>query len=398
MMKNDPKHLDWPLFLTDKRVNCLSGLGLLTVDEYLEIVEAVYKNDGGIEGQRAPLKTKTGITIRKRMVEDLRHGAVLPPLVLGAVLTKQQIAAAQSISDNSKFCDFLKNIPPNQISIIDGMQRTTALQEARRNGLIGTSPVRVELWLSEAISSLIYRMLVLNTGQVPWDIKRQLETIYKQIVQTIKNEVKEVDVIEFNDTSRRSEAGTYRSTRIIELFLAFTSRTPHIELKEKVAADFARMDATEVTSHSESINLFTRAIKILADLDRALSSFSMNKDEVDERTRFKDGKDIFTSAPSSIGLVSAVAQNVLGKPGYEIDFHGAESRMALVEKSISELIRKSKCYEGDFADLLTLNEKVSRRSGRIGEFERDFFFKAFEHLISNASELTNLTPCWHAYQ
>lgn len=386
------------MFLRDTRVNCLSGLGVLSVDEYLQMVEKVYRNAGGIEGQRAPLKTKTGITIRKRMVEDLRGGAVLPPLVLGAVLDAKTIKEAESIENNAQFRGFLGKISPDSISIIDGMQRTTALHEARQSGLSGDAPVRVELWLSETVSSLIYRMLVLNTGQVPWDIKRQLETIYKQIVHSVQADVKDIEVINFDESSRRSDAGTYRSTRIIELFLAFTSRTPHIELKEKVAADFARMDATEVTSHSDSLSLFTRSIKILADLDRALSKFSMDKDTIDEKTRFKEGKDIFTSAPSSIGLISAIAQKVLGKPGYEIDFSGASDRMGSIESSISTIIGRASDYRGDFVDFLTLNEKVSRRSGRIGEFERDFFFKAFEHLLSHTAELNDLGPCWHAYQ
>ena len=64
------------IFLKDARVNCLSGMGQINAAEYLSLVEAVYRETGGIEGQRAPLKTKTGINIRKRMVEDIKNGAL----------------------------------------------------------------------------------------------------------------------------------------------------------------------------------------------------------------------------------------------------------------------------------------------------------------------------------
>ena len=395
---NHPAITSWPFFLKDKKLNCITGIGVLTLGEYLDKIQYVYKDNGGIEGQRAALKTKTGITIRNRMIDDLKNGAVLPPIVIGAVLTKNEILNANKITNNDEFREFIKKIPSESMSIIDGMQRTTALNEARKYGLADSAPLRVELWLSESISSLIYRMLVLNTGQVPWDIKRQLETIYKQIVDTVKIEVNDIQVLAITEKERRSEAGTYRSTRIVELFLAFTSRTPHIELKEKVAADFARMDATEVTSHTESLPLFTRSIKLLAALDYALSRFTLPKTAVDEQTRFKEGKDIFTSAPGSIGFVAAIAQLVLGKPGYAIDFPGAELRMQHVEKLMQSVIDKANVYTGDFVDFLTLNEKVSRRSGRIGEFERDFFFKAFERLLADSEKIDNLEPCWHAHQ
>lgn len=387
----------WPLFLEDKRVNCLTGMGVITIDEYIAKIEKIYRQEGGIDGQRSPLKTKTGLTIRKRMVEDLRAGAVLPPLVLGAVLNQAQIDESKKISSNQEFVEFLLGIDEESLSIIDGMQRTTALKEAHDLGLSGKNPIRVELWISENISSLIYRMLVLNTGQVPWDIKRQLETIYKQIILLIKNEVKDINVLSIDEKERRTDAGSIRSTRIVELFLSFTSRTSNVELKEKVAADFARMDATEVTANNESLQLFVRSIKVLADFDRALSKFSMAKSSIDSNTRFKDGKDLFTSAPASIGFIAAIAQSVLGKPGYDIDFADAPQRMRKVEVLIQKLIETSE-NQIDFVDFLTLNEKVSRRSGKIGEFERDFFFKAFEHLFANSQDLKNLGPCWYAYQ
>ena len=44
----------------------------MSVSEFLKIVENSYRNRGGIDGQRSPLKTKTALTIRKRMVEDVK--------------------------------------------------------------------------------------------------------------------------------------------------------------------------------------------------------------------------------------------------------------------------------------------------------------------------------------
>ncbi len=75
---------------------------------------------------------------------------------------------------------------PKTKSIIDGMQRTTALQEAKDSFGENQLNIRVEFWIADKLNSLIYRMLVLNTGQVPWEMARQLETIYSQLLKSIK--------------------------------------------------------------------------------------------------------------------------------------------------------------------------------------------------------------------
>ena len=184
------------VFMEDARAKCLSGLGELPIEEYLKLIDEVYRESGGIPGQRAPLKTKTGINIRKRMVDDIRRGAILPPIVIGAVVDESTFQSALSCETNDDFVNLIRQVDKSSLSIIDGMQRTTALDLAIREGDPGgyNKVVRIDFWLSRNIDSLIYRMLVLNTGQVPWDIKRQLETIYKQVLVEIKKQVDDIDV------------------------------------------------------------------------------------------------------------------------------------------------------------------------------------------------------------
>lgn len=383
------------IFLNDKRVNCLSGMGQIGAAEYLTMVEAVYRETGGIGGQRAPLKTKTGINIRKRMVEDIKKGALLPPIVLGAVVGDDTFEAASKVESNEAFVQLVRSIDKSRLSIIDGMQRTTALDSAMRDSNIGGTNIRVDLWLAKRLDSLVYRMLVLNSGQVPWDIKRQLETIYKQVLLEIEKGATEISVFDIDDKERRSGAGQYRSTRIVELFLAFTSRKPHIELKEKVAEDFARMDATEATANQDTLPVFIDTMKLLARLDQALAMTACPEELATDSTRFKEGRDIFTSAPASIGFAAAAAQYLLGKPGYVFTFSDMRSKLESLTSAVEIVIAK---ISSEFVDYATLNEKISARSGRIGEYEREFFFRAFEVMFNDAAQLQSLTPCWSAYK
>lgn len=386
------------VFLEDARVKCMSGIGAVPVGEYLDIIERAYADKGGIEGQRAPLKTKTGISIRRRMIDDIKNGAVLPPVVIGAVVDDKVFASASRCNTFDAFNEILRNIPPEKISIIDGMQRTTALKSAlapEENRSVA-GHVRVDLWLAKNVNSLIYRMLVLNTGQVPWGLKRQLETIYKQIVEVLRAEIHDISIFTIDDTERRSDAGQYRASRLIELFLAFTSRKLHLDLKEQVAEDFARMDMTEATSNEQTLPAFIRVMKCMADLDAAFAS--AKGDDQDSDFKFKSGKDIFTSAPGSIGFSAAAAQFIFDMPGYEIDFSKVEGNISNLEAAVASVINRIKTSErpSDYLDLITLNQVVSARSGKIGEYEREVFFSAFEHMFSYYKKFDSLTPCWLA--
>jgi hypothetical protein len=110
--------------LEDKKSNCLSILENLKVKQYLDIINAAYSKKGGINGQRMPLKTKTAQTIRSRMVEDISLGAILPPMVVGLIVEPEEY---RKLSDK-KLSIF--DVIGENISLIDGMQRTTAIKEA----------------------------------------------------------------------------------------------------------------------------------------------------------------------------------------------------------------------------------------------------------------------------
>lgn len=108
-------------YLFDSRGNCMSFLVTLEYPKYREIVDAAYKNKGGIEGQRDVLKASTAIRIRKRMIEDIIKGTVLPPVVIGAVVGNQSFDYFKHLSEDELISWLVENY--DVISLIDGMQR-----------------------------------------------------------------------------------------------------------------------------------------------------------------------------------------------------------------------------------------------------------------------------------
>lgn len=386
--------------LHDERVDCYSIMTEMEIADFLRLVTDVYKERGGIEGQRAPLKTKTGISIRSRLVNDLVDGAVIPPIVIGVQATEVLLEAITKPAKDDSLLEQIVALEAASLSIIDGMQRTTALLEAvGQKPALGKDRLRVEFWVSQNLNSLIYRMLVLNTGQVPWEISRQLETIYSQLLSIIKDELgPDAEIFTLNEERRRSEGGQYQASTVIRLFLAFSSRKPEFDLKDKVAEDFARMDAIEASSHREFLDYFIRTLKLAAKLDKLFSRSSAAP--AASKDRIADGKELFQSFPALTGFFVAVAVKIFDEPGFDIDWKQAAEKLQDVEAAITGLINSqagsTQVQIDEFLQLETLNLRLAQRSGQVGRFERDLFVRSFTFMIEKAARLKDMAPAWRA--
>jgi len=385
--------------LEDRNSKCLSILATITLGDYFSLIEDAYEDQGGLDGQRAPITTKTGLKIRNRLVNDLKKGAVIPPIVVGAVCPPKTITALRASKTSSALVSILKseNI---DLSIIDGMQRTTALRDANLNK--GSTFIRVEIWIAKKVESLIYRMLVLNTGQVPWDLKRQLDTLYRPIIAQVQTKIPGVKIFALDETFRRSQAGEYRSTRIVELFLAFSSRSIDVDVKERVAEEFAKIDITEATSSADFMPLFIESIKLMLRLDQSFDR-STRKASVDALAKIKSGRDIFTSSPGSVGFIVALSEASLGAPGFDYNLKDAKSKIASIEKNINQLTAflkpKTDAELIEFLDLETLNQVLAVKSSRIGEYQRNVYKRGFTVLMEKTGQIikqNSMGPCWQA--
>jgi hypothetical protein len=387
--------------MEDRRIKCTSIMTSMLSKDYLALVDRVYNNKGGIEGQRAPLKTKTAITIRNRLVDDLQKGAIIPPIVVGVLVSQEGRAELAKCSSAEQLVEFLSTLDDDDLSIIDGMQRTTALKEAvSENKKVLMGEVRVEFWITEYINSLIYRMLVLNTGQVPWELARQLETVYGQFLRRISSVLGKDEVTIFlkEDRRRRADAAQYQGSIIVELLLVFSSRKTEVEVRDRVAEDFARLDAIETSAHSEFIDFFIEMLRCLARLDKAFSRLESQTAETP--ARFDAGQDIFGSLPAMAGFAAAVAVYLFDEPGFPIEWNLVPKKMETVKVAVDTLAKKIEKLKPkqllEFMQLDLLQERLSGRRGGVGRHERELFKRAFNTMIRHAARLESLEPCWRA--
>ncbi len=382
--------------IKDTKVNCYSVVMQFTVGEYLNMVKQAFENRGGLEGQRDTLKTTTAIRIRDRMIKDIGSGAVLPPIVIGVIVPREKFTTIETIEDHNSFLQFIKGIPKEDISIIDGMQRTNALNTALNEHPIENHKIRIEFWIASQVNSLTYRMLVLNTGQVPWNLRRQIETIFQVIIKEIQEKYPDIEILKINEERRRKRSGHFQADNVIELFLVFGGRKEKIDVQEKLADEFTRLDFIEATSNEDFTNIFYEVMFYLSKFDHAFASYQGENIE----GYFKEGKDLFSSQPACVGFVTAIALATLGRPGNKkYTPEKQNQKWQEIKINADQLLQRLQRFNseeiGEFLDFVTLNELISRKPAKSNE--REFFLKTFEVLIEENFDVENMNPCWRAY-
>lgn len=385
--------MDW---LFDQRTSCWSLQTILSIGDYLDLVGEAHQTRGSLTGQRDVLTTTTAKRIRARMVTDLKLGAVLPPVVIGAVINANTFDSLPR-EDLETIDQVLPPVGSRTLSIIDGMQRTAAILEAvKEDESVRDRNLRVEFWLAGGVRAMIYRMLVLNTGQVPWTISRQLSVVFAPLLDEILLNVPELEKVPSPDKpGRRVAAAQYSSDAIVELYIAFSLRKTAVGTKEAVSDEFSRLDFVDNLSDTEFQTQFYSALSMMARLDTAFSAY-----EARSPGKLAKGRNIFDGQPARIGFIVAIGSAVLGRPGAPRPVGERARRMNALREAEDALIDRLASYDtdelGDYLRLDVLREVLDRRVGQVGRYERAVYAEAFKVLVEERFELPNLEPCWRA--
>lgn len=403
--KGDLRLLD---IAQDLRLGSISVLVSIRMDEYLKFVQRAYDERGSLEGQRDVLTTTSASRIRDRMAGDLKAGAVLPPVVVGLRVTPKTMTQALTF-DAATFSQLLARTTSDRISVIDGMQRTTVFFAHRKE--LKERMIRAEFWLSDRTTSLTYRMLVLNTGQVPWNLRRQIEVVNASVISEITESISELgvsaEIYRIDDKKRRFNAGEFQAHDVMEMYVAFGLRKAHVDKDNVLADQFSRLDMVDAVADPEYLSKFVAVFSIMIEFDHALSRLPPADEakkrptsDAKSRQRFDGGRSLFDSQPACVGFMAAAAQRIFGRPGTDrspqqqmLSLENATKRCGIVIEQINDM---KLADLRNFVDLRTLNEVLAaaQNAGRIGDFERTFFTDAFRLFLEE--EVDSMTPCWRA--
>jgi hypothetical protein len=338
------------------------------------------------------------------MVDDIAQGAVLPPLVLGIVVDAGVFDEIGNQSPEEMEQSILGECK-NSVSIIDGMQRTTALHDAIKDKPeVADGVVRVECWVSSKTDSLIYRMLVLNTGQVPWNLKRQLQVVYSPLIEELKGHVQFERLLNPDKAERRTKGGELSPDSLIEAYLAFGLRRTDIDTQESLAEEFSRLDMAEAISTEKYSHYFYPVVQRLVDLDCAFSRLDepdAGEEAATMVSKFQIGRHIFDSQPARIGFVVACALTILGRLGSDRARDESSAALQAISEGAGKLVERLSRLSNEelrmFLGLDVLSERVlGQKRSAIGRYERNFFETAFKVLIEEKFAVPTIEVCWRA--
>lgn len=372
--------------INDTRSGSISISCITTIEEYLSWYNQ-HGKDNKLDDQRPVLNTRSANMVRKRLIDDLTKGAVIPPIVIG--MTSDDIS---NINENSVEGHIQTALPNG--TVIDGIQRTEALLNAvQQKQNIGNNNIRIEFWIAKDVVSLIYRMLVLNSGQTPWDTKRQLEVIYKPLLKEVENRIESMKLNYKNDKRRRNDGGIYQASSIVELYMAFSSRKELVSTTDKLSDEFTRLDIVEMSGEPKYSLLFYEILSLLVQFDNAICKY-----RVDNTGGICSGMDLFTQMPSKVGFIVALAQYIVGRSGEERPNEIIEAKKDKAKNRISAIIDKVESLgDDDLAEFLSfdiLNEKIaSLDKKKIGNAQREYYKKAFSEML-DMEEVDNLRIVW----
>ena len=377
------------LYLEDEVSNCHSFIFHMEIASYLSVTEYARQSGGNIDGQRPVLKSQSARIIRDQMTADFRNGGVLPPVVIGMVDPNFNLSAIKTPDDIYKYIVTNRKV----LCIIDGMQRTEAMINA---GVTAPRNVRVELWLVESLNKLIYRMLVLNTGQVPWTMQKQLEVVMNPVIKTIQSKIPGIELPTTEDAQRRTQAGKYQASKIIESFLVFGARSEKINTRDSIAEEYAKLDFIESSSKQELLDTYIDFLRRIYELDVQLCR--INKDN-STSGKFKKGSDILGSQPALIGITTAFAIKILGRPKLDLSAEQQnKNKISILSNFDRFIVRLESMNEQElteFVNLEALNSmSPSSASTKVGDQERQFFKGAFNVLLEDEFNVPNMDVCW----
>jgi hypothetical protein len=368
----------------DFRLQCYCALAKCNYDWFLTATGGAERN---LAIQREIIKgSKAYQTLRA----DLKRGCLLPPLVLAIknlVLPPELTASPMnhfSISSMETLANTLSRVPPSDVYIIDGLQRTNAIKQTLQ-ALQGTADesvflartARVEIWLNIPFGALAYRMLLLNAGQRPMSIKHQVEILSMKLEEELAG-INHLEILKSLEAERRTKQGQFHLSKLAQAFQAWLQGTPNMDLRNLV------MEQLLVESAIETLGSSLKG-------ERSQS----------ERDEFKTFVEWMVSADFALPANVNFFSNETVLHGIAAAVGAAERNDVIrprMRRALDTLLRSLR--EKPDADALAIDTYESVRKGidpakvNVGQATREMVFKAFqEYFISDG--LKNMSECWY---
>src|SRR5690554_1705177 len=235
----------------------------IKISDYLELV--------GLDFDRFEIQRKRQDPKKyTRLKEDIKKGALLPAITLAINPGKVSSFIKDVESKNSK--DLTQKLnQSSDLYILDGLQRSYIIKDLVEEGVKfnDNQKLLIEIWFEAKIEHLIYRLIVLNSGQKPMSMRHQVELLFTTLKAEIEDEIPNLNIYIEKDGQIRSQAMKFSFDRIVNAYYSFLTKSPEIKRDNLIVK---KLNEDDILSSNEqelnaNYNNFIESLKRYCALD-----------------------------------------------------------------------------------------------------------------------------------
>ena len=399
---NDIEVLD---ILKDEKIQAYTIGIKIKINKYFSLVEG-YLNNLDIQRGKMVARKKD---VYSRLINDLKQGTIIPPISLAL---SQESKVLEKIPQETLGKMNLKNIEeilnadlsPGDLNILDGLQRTYCFLNVREDlekekleklTKFSNLKIRAEIWTHISTNALLYKILVLNTGQVKMSLRHQIEILHMPLKEDLKNIAKlecnkEISFSTYKEQKSAKGLYNYKFANIVEAFTSFLTGEYNIDKTSMVIEELNRMD---ILNELDKTQFDPKNIKTIVEflilLDEVLYKYYKEPliSEGGEVIPFSSRAELMNSSPFLSGFFAALGRN--NKDNKKNRIEHLKKYLNVLNNTVAEEIQGDplKLY---FMSKILIEKK--ERAKRWGEEQRRFFFSAFREFMLEESD--NFINAW----
>lgn len=359
----------------DLRTNTQVIYATMLIDDYLELVGDDF-SEFYIQRRRETHKAY------KRLERDILEGALLPSITLAIKPDYVETIEKKIVAGEVEKIE--EALAQNGIiNILDGLQRTYILKDLKGSGKSfkeGQS-LLIEFWLEKEIKHLIYRLIVLNSGQKPMSMRHQVELLFLTIKENLEKEIDGLEIYLERDGNKRNKPRKYSLDRLVTAYQSFLTKNTEVKRENIIAKKIIENEILDSDEDNldDNFNNFKFYLQKYCEIDSAMNNIYKSVEAnwlADENVM-----NSFFAALADFGSISNARQ----------------ARIDIALKKLLEEIKRSN--QGD--DPLALESFNEIKSGlnpkkdNVGFATRKLLFNGFKEFFREEGE-KSLGSCWIA--
>jgi hypothetical protein len=354
----------------DLRTNTNVLYAEILANDYIKLVG---KDFDKFEIQRKRVEPKK----YSRLKSDFKEGALLPGITLAVELSS--VEKYFSLIETGNFQEIEKLLNANEeIYILDGLQRTYIINDLLNEGFVFKEDQKMllEIWFEKEINHLIYRLIVLNSGQKPMSMRHQVELLFMTLKNNLMNDIDGLELYLEKDGQIRSKPKKFAFDRIVNAYYSFLTKSPETDRDNLVVKKLSEDDilSSTETELNENYSSFKKYLLKYCELDSEIYRVYQNSEE------YSNYKNWLSEENTMKAFFAAVSK-------FKID-EKRENRMdAAIEKLLTTLNNS-----GNNIDVLCFEQYSNIKSGidskksNVGVALRKTIMDGFREYFMNEGE------------